>query len=442
MSEAYRVGAAHRKVTPAVGSQMAGFDARKGVSMGVHDELCARALCIEHNAVCVLLVSVEVISVSREFCWRVRKRIETATGIPAAHIVIAATHTHCGPPTHNHFYNRHQPLDTHYLKALQDAICTAAEKAQQQMALRHLRAGFARCEQLAVNRRTADGMPVDPMAGVLLVENADGTPYAVAVNYACHATVLGPNTLEYTGDFPFFTQRYLQQHLGEQVEAIFFNGAEGDISIGHKSDLSAVGIIAPYRNFETAQKLGEKLGAAVVQAISRYTEVEGELAIASVQAPLPLKSYASIDEMRRLRVEAAEALKGIEALPVEQQLPIRQKSLFARIEEYYAELYAAERGPAPGVLAAEVVAIRFGDVALVTLPGEIFVAVALGIRNVSPMAKTMFLGLANDYIGYLPSDGAAVSVGYEVVASRVTDDAWQQLHASALEILHRVATAS
>lgn len=441
MIEEYRIGAAHREITPPLGSQLAGFDARKGVSTGVHDDLYARALLFERNGVQAMLISVEVISLGRSFCMRLRKEIERLTGVPAAHIVIAATHTHCGPATHNHFYNQDQSLDEVYLVSLAACICEAAVEAYQQRAPRRLRSGFARCDQFAVNRRSSDGNPTDPLVGVLLAEELDGEPYAISVSFACHPTVLGPNMLECTGDFPFYTQQHLREKLGPAVETLYFNGAEGDLSIGHKSDLSAVGIVAPYRNFDTSKKLGEKLAECVLESIQKLAVVEEVLSVASVAAHLPLKSYAPVAEMQQARLLAAKALEGIDVLSLEEQLPLRQRSLFARIEEYYAQINEAVPGEAPKTLSAEIVALRFGDTAIVTLPGEIFVAVALGIRAQSSLQKTMFIGLANDYIGYLPSDGAEVAVGYEVVASRVTGDAWRALQKSAKQVLERVAAA-
>jgi neutral ceramidase len=53
----------------------------------------------------------------------------------------------------------------------------------------------------------------------------------------------------------------------------------------------------------------------------------------------------------------------------------------------------------------------------------VFVAIALNIRRESPFARTMFFGLANDYIGYVPTAEANANAGYEVVASRVGPDA-------------------
>jgi hypothetical protein len=59
----------------------------------------------------------------------------------------------------------------------------------------------------------------------------------------------------------------------------------------------------------------------------------------------------------------------------------------------------------------------------VFLPGEIFVEIGLAIRKQSPLTRTMIVGLANDYIGYVHTVNATKESGYEVVASRVTPQA-------------------
>ena len=59
----------------------------------------------------------------------------------------------------------------------------------------------------------------------------------------------------------------MQQELGSSAQILYFNGAEGDISIGHKSDLSAVGVIAPFRTFEKAEELGVRLAEAVSDSL-------------------------------------------------------------------------------------------------------------------------------------------------------------------------------
>lgn len=410
----WSIGMASRRITPAIGSPMAGFDARKAPSNAVHDDLHARALVFDSGSARTALVSVEVIAVSQPFADSVRARIEAATGIPAGAVFLSATHTHCGPVTLHHFFNQGQPLDEAYLAELADGIVHAVEAAVHGLRPRTLRSGLVPCDGIAVNRRTSDGLPVDPFAGILLVEEPAGEPAAVAVFYACHTTVLGPDTLSFTQDFPCYTLARLKSALGDRVEVLYFNGAQGDLSIGHKSDLSAVGVVDSFRTFATAQRLGERLADAVLAGLPALAPEPPTLALATRTVHLPLKSYGPLASMTAAREQALSSLAADPA-----SLTLRQRALFARIEEYYAMLYEASPAAEPRTLPVEFTAILLGQTLLLTLPGEIFIRVALAIRERSPFPRTLFLGLTNNYIGYLPDDEASASSGYEVIASRV-----------------------
>ena len=437
----WEIGIASEVITPALGCQLAGFDARKGVAQRVHDDLHALALVLDDGTTKIALISVEVLAVSLPFAERVRAAIEERTGIPAPNVVIAATHTHCGPVTINHFFNQGQPLDQSYLDRLAAGIVSSVEKAFAGRQPRRLRSGMAPVEGVGVNRRTADGKPVDPLAGLLLVEELDGTPAALAVNYPCHPTVLGPNTLEITADFPFFTARQLRRRLGPDVHILYFNGAEGDVSMGHNSGLSAVGVIAPFRTFEKAEEVGIRLADAVIAGLRDLTDEQPRLAIQTRWASLPLKRYAPLADMTARRKAAAEAMRQADnsGRLDEGVLRARQRSLYSRIEEYYALLYEETAGEEPKALRTELTALRVGQTALLSFPGELFVSIGLEIRARSGFPRTMILGLANGYVGYVPTAEANEAAGYEVVASRVTSDASDILVASALELLDSLA---
>jgi len=432
-SSAWKIGVARRVVTPPVGSQMAGFDARKGVSNAVHDDLHARAMVLDDGHSKVIFISVEVIAIGAEFAALVCRDVAAKTGVSAANVFLCATHTHCGPVTIHHFFNQGQPLDEKYLAYLTNQITDAAVEAFEGRTPRVLKSGMVEVSGIAVNRRTQDGLPVDPYAGVLLVEELDGRPTAVAVLYACHTTVLGPDTLSSTQDFPFYTNEKLRAMLGADVETFFFNGAEGDLSIGHKSDLSAVGIVDSFRTFQTAQRLGESLADAVLAGMDLLTSEEALIGVLSAEVLLPLKRYQPLDEMMAHREEALKQISSEDAGT--EMLRTRQRYLFARIEEYYARLYEESAGPEPKTLPVTLSVIRLGNAAFVTLPGEVFVRIALGIRDASPFPRTMFLGLTNDYIGYVPDHEATSASGYEVIASRVPASAGDMLREAAAKLL-------
>src|SRR5262249_7151130 len=91
-----RAGAAAVVITPPLGVPMAGYYSERRATT-VHDDLFARALVLENQGTMTALVALDLGSTSRPFVEAARREIETSTGIPAAHVMISATHTHTGP---------------------------------------------------------------------------------------------------------------------------------------------------------------------------------------------------------------------------------------------------------------------------------------------------------------------------------------------------------
>src|SRR5271157_6386263 len=83
-------------ITPPPGVQMAGYAARTGRSLGVHDDLHVRALVLDDGQCAVALVAAEVLALDSDFVARARAEISEATGLPGEAVMIAATHTHGG----------------------------------------------------------------------------------------------------------------------------------------------------------------------------------------------------------------------------------------------------------------------------------------------------------------------------------------------------------
>jgi neutral ceramidase len=80
-------------------------------------------------------------------------------------------------------------------------------------------------------------------------------------------------------------------------------------------------------------------------------------------------------------------------------------------------------------------ALRIGDLALVSAPGELFVELGLEIKRRSPFGQTMVLELANDSAGYLPARRAYEEGAYEPEASLFGPGVGEQIVEAALGLL-------
>ncbi len=95
-ADGLRAGAAAVKITPPVGTPMAGYYHARAVE-AVHDDLYAKALVIEKDGTRAALVALDLISTTRELVEAARREIEKTTGVRGDAVMLSATHAHTGP---------------------------------------------------------------------------------------------------------------------------------------------------------------------------------------------------------------------------------------------------------------------------------------------------------------------------------------------------------
>ncbi|HXE10530.1 MAG TPA: neutral/alkaline non-lysosomal ceramidase N-terminal domain-containing protein [Bryobacteraceae bacterium] len=432
-----KAGFGKRPISPAVGAPLAGFAARKGNCQGVHDELLARALVIESGSTAVALVSLDVIAVASDFVEKVRRTIASRLPIALAAILISSTHTHAGPVTVSTFFNPDESLDASYMSRFEDAIVRAVEDAWQSRFAARIGIGSGTVEGLGVNRRTIDRKPVDREAGIVKVEDEFGKVKAILVNYGCHPTVLGPDNLLASGDFPAAAIERLEAQLGPGSFAMYVNGAQGDISVGHSSELSAIGVVTPNRTFERATELGHNLGNVVLEALPTIaTKRSVPLRFETLTAGLPIKPYPDPSQTARELRQAEERADMLAANGNStERMRAQSELLYASITHYYAR---ETRKYTDGVLPIELQAIQIDDSVFVAVPAEVFVEIGMRIKSASPL-RTFVAGVTNGYIGYLPSRKAYKTGGYEVVSAKCDDSGEDRLFEGVMRLEQRLA---
>jgi len=418
----FKAGFSKVCISPPVGAPLAGFAARQEVSNGIHDDLFARALVMEGPDAAVALVSVEVLALPSEFINRVREAIYESTGIKTANLMIASTHTHAGPVTITTFFNPDESVDQQYMDTLAAGITKAVSEAWHNRFLARVGVGVGHVKGVGVNRRSPDKCPVDEEIGIIKIEDQEKRLRAVFINYACHPTVLGPDNLLVTGDFPAFALRAIENEIGPDGFAMFVNGTQGNISMGHSSELSAIGVITPGRTFERAAELGQLLSEATRSALpSIQTSDEPKLGALSMGIELPLKKFPPLADTSQSLREAERRLADLSSKDGDAFDELRR----AKSEHLYASItnfYAKETGALNGLLPIELQGIRINDTAFVAVPAEVFVEIGLHLKEVAPH-RTFIVGIANGYIGYLPTYVAYAAGGYEVVSSKCRPEA-------------------
>ena len=382
-------------ISPPIGVPLAGFAARPEVSTGTHDDLFARALVLETPGTAVVFVSVDLLALPGDFIARVRHSIHESTGIQPDSIMIASTHTHAGPVTITTFFNPDGGVDSHYMDKLALGIEEAVDNAWRGRLPARVGVGVGRVEGVGVNRRSPDQKPIDDQIGIIRVTDLEDRTQAVLINYACHPTVLGPDNLLVTGDFPAFAVQTLESSIGPNGFAMFVNGTQGNISMGHSSELSAIGVITPGRTFERAAELGELLARATLEQLNSIA-VDDSPTLEAVTLPvfLPLKNYPSPAATMRLLQEAEKNLAALVSSNgdnTEQVRRAKSEQLYASINNFYARETQVFRD---GMLPIELQGIRINEVLFVAVPAEVFVEIGLQLKQIA--AHDIFIvGIAN-----------------------------------------------
>jgi hypothetical protein len=428
-------GAAAVAINPAEGTPLAGYYAPRGAK-AVHDNLYSKALVLEQGGTRVALVVCDLISLPRRTVVEARRLIERETSIPRGHIMISATHTHTGPvvareSSRDDLDGGSSDLGRRYTEALPELIARSVREAHKRLAPSHIMAVLTEETNLSFNRRffmrdqtvgwnprkldpaiLKPAGPIDPEVGVLSFSTPSGKPVATYINFAMHPDTVGGEAI--SADYPGVLSRLLADYRGPEMITLFANGCCGNLN--HRNIHWGDSQKGP----QEAQRIGTVLAGDVCKASPLLKALPANgLNVKSELVALPLAPITAENIAR-----AKEVIKHIRD----------PKTGFLDKVKAYQVLDVAARNGKPWEV--EVQVITLGDqVAWVSLPGEIFVALGLAIKKASPFRYTMIAELANGSIGYIPNKPAYVQGNYEVVSARCAEGSGEMLVEAAVRLL-------
>jgi hypothetical protein len=435
-----KIGAAAVKVTPPIGTPMAGYYSERGVEK-IHDDLYAKALVIEKDGVKIAIVECDFVGISEYIVDKVRKLVEKSTGIDAFHIMIGATHCHNGPvipsgPSSINIGNdpksKGGQILAAYIAKLPGLIAESVEKANAALKPAKLSFGLGHEESISFNRRyfMTDGTvgwnpglhnpkiiepagPIDPAVNVLYAETVDGHPISTYVNFALHLDEVGGSDV--TADLPFTLSAILGKIKGSDMVSIFSQGCSGNIN-----HINVNGHGPQSGNFR-AEKNGTILAGEVIKTYTRLSALDiNSIKVKSEIVPLPLAEISK-DELAWARETAAKFGKP-DAAP------------FLDLVKAFKILRVEERKGKP--LPTEIQVFALGDsCAIVSFPNEIFTELGLYLKSRSPYPYTIITELTNGSNGYIPDRKGYSEGNYEPISSKVAPGSGEILVENALRML-------
>jgi len=445
-------GVAERVITPPVGASLLGPTCP---AEGVHDDLYARALFLTDGSCSVAIISLDLVGM--DFGLAADAEAEVRRQCGAEGVLLLSSHTHSAPFTIPWSLVGREWLPTadgrrwraDLVRAVGEAARDAASRREPVM----LRAGRAPA-QAGLNRRThtANGVTMSPnpdgvvvpWVDVLCVDRersgeATATPLAVLFAHAAHPVVVHAASPLVSADYPGFAGAALRRALGSDVMPLFAQACGANIN-GE-----------PLRGgFEAAERVGEALAAATLQAIATAESLApGPLRVADEATSLPLRPLPPTAECERFVREAEARLAKAQADG------LTGTAMFAPTDDVLCArdlLARAERGEAGG-LPFRVSAVAIGESwCLLGLTHEVFAEYQLWAEECSPYPHTMVTAYTNGCESYVPTAAALAEGGYEAASFpamgaafrypyrvALTPECEERVHEAVLTVLNRLS---
>jgi neutral ceramidase len=259
----------------------------------IHDPVYARSLVLEAHGQRLAFVSVDLAVFTSE---NVERTCQEKYGL--AQVFICSTHNHTAPSKPGkgpEYANLKAFYETQIVQVVGLALTNmfpariaAGRKSFPQLGFKRLivrEDGHARESWMGddhyapINPDRIPFGPVDNEVGVIRVEDTEGRPRAIVMNYACHADVVCLS-FAISADYPGVATRTVEEAFGNGVVCLFVNGAAGNVAPlftvprrtgpddPFKTDyapMERMGQLLAYETIKVAKSLSGKLGDTVIQ---------------------------------------------------------------------------------------------------------------------------------------------------------------------------------
>jgi len=463
-AESLCAGVAETDITPPDQYPLSGYYHER-LATGTIDPLKAHALVLQHGSQKVALVTCDLTGIAADLTAQVRRRAAQTTGIRPEHIVLTASHSHTAPDYFKDLYLwLHEPTRAppraRYVETLIERIADAIAQANQNCSFARLSVGSTtQATPVSFNRRflMRDGSvrtwmnlanpdvvraagPIDPEVGLVLIrsEEEDDKPLAVLSNFALHLDTVGGN--RWSADYPFFIERAVRAKLGAGVISMFGTGCCGDIN---HSDPTR-------KDRNKTDFIGGELGKTIVAGLDKTTPIAAPvLDVQSTVVRAPLQEVKP-EELARAKevlttIQQGQSVEFLTQVLAYKQVVVdqlRQRRDPVETAKWGGWGLSQTWGGIGAELPLEVTTITIGpDLAIVCLPGEVFVDLGLAIKRHSPFRTTLVIELCGCVeTVYIPTRAAYAGGSYEVTNSALQPGAGEMLVEAALRSLRESAS--
>eukprot|EP00913_Durusdinium_trenchii_P005676 g5294.t1 len=421
----FRAGAATSNITPPLGELIVG-GWKPFPATHIHDELHARCLVLDDGSSRIAIVLCDNVGIPREVYDTAKSEIQKQTGIPASHVLCAATHTHSATTARGPNSMVYAKTLNAYQSFVALRIADGVRRAVNQLEPARIGWGRAKETSQVFNRRwhTTNPMlrrnpfggvdqvrmnpprgdksllrpagPIDPEIAFISLQSRDGRPIALLANYSLHYVGGVPGGHVSADYFAVFANRIAELLDAEKTNPRFV----GILSNGTSGDINNINFRARSPRRKPYEKM-EEVGRLVAQRVydaSKSISYHDWVPLAAAKRDLKLK----------VRKPDSELLAYVRK--IQQNKPDAKK--YHSREQNYARrvLQLAE---SPDTVTVPLQAVRIGELAIAAIPFEVFVEIGLEIKDKTPFKQSFTIELANGSYGYLPTPEQHKLGGYE-----------------------------
>lgn len=413
-----RAGLARRDITQPLGtpSSLGLFTA----VTEIWDPLSATAVVLESEGERMALVGLDLCGLLEASHRSIREAVAARTGLPADRVVLNVSHSHSAPYISADLQELLRPYDLRlhdddYATALETAVAEAVDEAANRAVPARVGIGRGTVERVAGNRRPKlpngrtvhrYGRPpeevralpeglIDPQVAAIRFDRPNGGAIGAILSYSCHPTASGlgiPTNV--SADFVGHGRTAIEAGFGGTC--VFLQGCAGNQGTGKWVSGTA---------WEDTVAMGERFASGAANALRTARPIsDASLAVARSWLPLELDPIQPVADLEAAFERATHdtGFAGIVAIGDLLVLARRRADLSG----------------------AAIVTIAIGpDLALVVLPGEVFLEHGLAVRAGSPFADTIVAAYNDNTLQYIPTAAAFPDGEYEV------DGGWRYIQA-------------
>ena len=405
----WTVGSAKADITPDVPVRLSGYGSRTLSTAEIDDRLFARAMTLKYaEQPPLVIVSLDAIGLSASLTDQIHAQLRNRFSLERKQVVLCTSHSHTAPQLDDVLPNLYStPLNADEQQHMAstsrktvEAIVRIVGESIERLQIATVGFGTGRAD-FAINRRllknkvwtgfgTVDDGPVDRSVRVIHAKRLDGSTIAVAYQYACHCTSIGPELNKISADWAGLSAGLIEEALrkndSREVIALPIIGCGADANPN------------PRGKYDHAKQHAQEMAKSVQSVCS-----------GSLQDLPPPKS------------QSFQLLAIAPERPSRDRLKVMSESQ-SFVERNFAESMIAilkQKNRLPETYPAPVHFWNFGDkLAWVFMGGEVVVDYQIRLeKELSQFPSVWVAGYTDDVFAYIASERVRNEGGYEVDTS-------------------------